>query len=75
MMDAFDLGADLYITGDIKYHEAMTLSEFDIDCLDIGHFGSEKIFTPNMADALRKELGNEIEVFESNMDMDPFTVL
>ena len=71
MMYAYDLGVDLYISGDIKYHDAMTAKEFGINVLDVGHFGSEKIFTPNMAGILRNSLP-ELEIIESKKDKDPF---
>ena len=71
IMDAIDLGADLYITGDIKYHEATTIKEFGLNALDIGHFGSEKIFTDNMTDILKRELP-DLTVIASEMDKDPF---
>lgn len=40
-----DLGIDLYITSDIKHHEAMDAIESGITLLDISHQGSEAIFT------------------------------
>ncbi len=74
IMDAIDLGADLYITGDIKYHEATTIAEFGLNCLDIGHFDSEKIFTPNMA-ALMRRAFPDLEIIESGRDKNPFKTL
>lgn len=35
--------ADVYITGDLKYHMAMDLHESDYAVIDVGHFGSEAI--------------------------------
>ena len=74
LMDNRDIGADLYISGDIKYHEAQTASEFGMNVLDVGHFGSEWIFTPNMT-ALMEEAFPELEIIPSNMDLDPFETL
>ena len=78
IMDALDNGVDLFITGDVKYHEAMTIKEFGLNCLDVGHFGSEKIFTPNMGNILREALANiedGPEIIESQMDEDPFKII
>lgn len=35
------VGADLYITGDLKYHEAQKARELGIGLIDAGHFGTE----------------------------------
>ena len=34
-------GADVIITGDVKYHEAQQALENDINIIDAGHFGTE----------------------------------
>ena len=66
-------GCDVYITGDLKYHEAQFASELGLCVLDAGHYGSEKIFVENMADMVRLECrGHEIEVMESAVDINPF---
>jgi len=46
--------ADLFLTGDIKYHDAMKALLQDLMLVDIGHFESERYF-PN---ALSKHLKN-----------------
>lgn len=74
IMDSYDLKSDVYITGDVKYHDAVTIDEFGMNCLDIGHFGSEKIFTENMASIIKKHLKG-LEVIESKKDMDPFKTI
>ena len=66
-------GCDLYITGDLKYHEAQMAKEAGICVLDIGHYASEKIFTGNMADMLREaSFGTDLEILESQLDLNPF---
>ena len=70
---ATDEGCDLYITGDVKYHDAMFAAEKGICVLDAGHFGSEKIFAENMADILRYEMKDyDVEIIESIIDINPF---
>lgn len=61
---------DLFVTGDVKYHDAQYAKENHLCVLDVGHYGSEKIFTENMADFLRNELN--IEILESKVDINPF---
>lgn len=65
-------GCSLYITGDIKYHEAQQALESGICLLDAGHYGTEKIFTENMAGMLYDRLGGETEVLQSEVDINPF---
>lgn len=48
------LNVDLFITGDIGYHEALDAKENGINLLDIGHFESEKSF----AKLLKKHFEN-----------------
>lgn len=61
--DASDAGADLYITGDIKYHEAQFAYERDLTLIDVGHFHSEKFILPVIKSYLEKEFNSlNIEV-------------
>ena len=70
--DAYNEGIECYITGDVKYHDARDAAERGMNVIDIGHFGSEKIFAHNMAEKLMTLSG--IEIIESEMDIDPFFV-
>lgn len=71
--DAVSEGCDLYITGDVKYHDAMYAAESNICILDAGHFGSEKIFVENMTGILRYEFKEyDVEILESIVDINPF---
>ena len=49
-----EVDADCFLTGDIKYHDAMRAMSLDIMLVDIGHYESEKFFV----DALQAELEN-----------------
>lgn len=70
---AKDNGCDLFITGDLKYHDAQLAKEMGIGILDLGHYGSEKIFTENMADQLKQHCTeDDIEIVESMCDINPF---
>lgn len=66
-------GCDLFVTGDVKYHTAQTAREMGFNLLDIGHYGSEKIFTENMGDFLKKKTG--LEVIQSKENLNPFVKL
>ncbi|RMF42052.1 MAG: Nif3-like dinuclear metal center hexameric protein [Deltaproteobacteria bacterium] len=45
-------GADVLITGDVKYHEAREAEQLGIVLLDAGHFGTEKIAIEGLVKAL-----------------------
>ena len=62
--------ADCFLTGDIKYHEAMDAKVRGINLIDITHYHSEKYFV----DALFEVLNLDIEVKKINSD-DPFNLL
>jgi len=38
------LGVDVFVTGDIKYHEALDAAEEGLDLIDLGHYESEHFF-------------------------------
>ncbi|WP_456479763.1 Nif3-like dinuclear metal center hexameric protein [Nautilia sp.] len=50
---------DLFLTGDIKYHEAMDAKIRGVSLMDIGHFESEKFFVDALYGDI-KDLGVEI---------------
>lgn len=50
--------ADLFLTGDLKYHDAMKAKNLGLGVIDIGHFESERYFAQAMQEQLKK---NEIE--------------
>ncbi len=56
-------GADIYVTGDMKYHDAQLASELGICIVDAGHFGTEKLIVQALADFVRAQ-GPEAVVFE-----------
>ena len=62
--------ADCFLTGDIKYHEAMDSKIRGISLIDITHYHSEKYFV----DALFEVLSLDIEVEKINSD-DPFNLI
>lgn len=59
--DAISLSCDLMITGDVKYHEAMDLSNKGIIIADVGHFASENHIIYKLEDEIRKM--TDVEVF------------
>lgn len=66
-------GCDLFVTGDVKHHRAQTARELGLNILDIGHYGSEKIFIKNMSDYLRAN--TYLEIAEQTADANPFVAI
>jgi len=51
-----EVKADCFLTGDIKYHDAMEASLREISLIDIGHYESEHHFSPLMLGLCEKYL-------------------
>lgn len=76
LMDlAIGNGCQLFITGDLKYHDAQNAKAKGIAVIDAGHYGTEKTFADNFAEKLRAVTENMVEVIESKVDIDPFVIL
>jgi dinuclear metal center YbgI/SA1388 family protein len=46
-------GADVLVTGDIKYHDARQAEELGIALIDAGHFATERLMIEQVTDALQ----------------------
>lgn len=69
-------GCDVFVTGDVKYHEAREVAEAGrIVVIDAGHFGTEVSFGENMAVKLSERLGAGAKVFSSAAAEEPFAYL
>jgi len=73
--NAFFLGCDLYITGDVKYHDAQYALEKGICLIDAGHYGTEKFFAENMIKQLKNAAIVDVEIISSKINADPFSYL
>lgn len=59
--DAYYQGADLYLTGDVKYHEAQLAEELGINLVDFGHYGSEKFVRELLVERLNNEASSKLK--------------
>lgn len=69
---AASCGCQLFITGDVKYHEAQDALQAGMCILDAGHYGTEKFFAEEMKNLLDKKLDDAVEVVASKVSLDPF---
>ncbi|MDR1571883.1 MAG: Nif3-like dinuclear metal center hexameric protein [Clostridiales Family XIII bacterium] len=65
-------GCSLFITADLRHHEALFALENGICLIDAGHYASESIFVANFAEKLRDAVGDVLEVIESRSGREPF---
>ncbi|AJF05677.1 Nif3-like dinuclear metal center hexameric protein [Geoalkalibacter subterraneus] len=73
--EAVRQGADVLVTGDIKYHEARQSQEKDLCLVDAGHFASERVMVARLAQVLRDEADNQgwnIDILEAQGESEPF---
>ncbi|MBU0969629.1 MAG: Nif3-like dinuclear metal center hexameric protein [Proteobacteria bacterium] len=67
--------ANVYITGDIKYHEARQIEEHNKGLIDVGHFASEVIVVDLLKKRLQQalpSLGYDIKIKGFKKERDPF---
>ena len=63
--------ADCFLTGDVKYHDAMEAKSINLSLIDIGHYESEQFFAQILQTHL-KNLGLEVIISSSE---NPFTYI
>ena len=71
-------GADVLVTGDLKYHEAQRARELGLNVIDGGHFATEFPMVTVLADYLQQAIekaGGQVEVMEDKWSKDYFEVL
>ena len=70
------MGADAYVTGDVKYHEAQTAVELGLHVIDAGHFATEFPVVEVLRQRLAEELAEyDMEVIADTESQDFFTVI
>ncbi|SCS23827.1 Nif3-like dinuclear metal center hexameric protein [Staphylococcus caeli] len=75
--DARRKGADIFVTGDIKHHDALDAKIAGINLLDINHY-SEYVMREGLASLLSNWLENseiEFNIYASQINTDPFEYL
>ncbi|MHC4509565.1 MAG: Nif3-like dinuclear metal center hexameric protein [Planctomycetota bacterium] len=64
-------GADLYLTGELKHHQALAAQEAGLTCICLSHTVSERFILKKIAKQLQKRLKG-IKIRTSKKDADPF---
>lgn len=71
-------GADVLVTGDVKYHEARLAESLGLALVDAGHFATERIAVAGLASRLRQQCegrGWTVEVLQMEEETDPFRMV
>jgi dinuclear metal center YbgI/SA1388 family protein len=63
--------ADLYLTGELKHHQALAAQEAGMTCICLNHTVSERFILKKFAKQLQKQL-NSVTIRISKKDADPF---
>jgi dinuclear metal center YbgI/SA1388 family protein len=74
----FDAGADVFISGDLKYHDARNFEFARKALVDIGHFASEHLIVETFAEQLNRHFHDKrmiLSVESYRYEKDPFVIL
>lgn len=70
------LGADAYVTGDVKYHDGQRAKSLDITVIDAGHFATEYPIVKELANRLKDAFSKkELEIIEDAEGKDVFEII
>jgi len=69
-------GADVYLSGDLTYHNGRAVEAMDRGLIDIGHFASEHIVVEDLSQRIKQVLaqtGETVTVTACTLEKDPFS--
>jgi len=70
--------AEVYISGDMRFHDARLVEATGKALIDVGHFATEFIFVDELSNRLEKECvkrGWNLQIVPCRMEQDPFTTI
>lgn len=71
---AYNKGADVYLTGDIKYHDGQLAKELGLLLVDGNHFDTEKVILPKIKERLQKNIEKNMEIILYEKSTAPFLI-
>jgi dinuclear metal center YbgI/SA1388 family protein len=74
----FESDAQVFVSGDIRYHDARDIEAAELGLIDIGHFWSEHFIAESLAarlGAIFVESGMNIAIQACDIEIDPFKIL
>jgi len=73
--EAYRNKADVYVTGDIKYHDAQFALELDMPIIDANHYDTEKLVLPYLKSYLDNHFENKLNFFVHQENGAPFSTI
>lgn len=70
--DAKGKGADVYISGDFKYHHARFAYENNMALVELTHYDAEILFIDAVTKALKDKFGEKLIVYKSEKNINPW---
>lgn len=64
-------GAQVLLTADIKYHEALDAKDLNLALIDAGHDFTEQVIVPILVDYLQKKLVEKVEIVGLELSSEP----
>ncbi|MEG1879331.1 MAG: Nif3-like dinuclear metal center hexameric protein [Pseudoflavonifractor sp.] len=74
LQDALNADCDTFVTADVKYHEFLEAQALGLNLVDAGHYPTENVICPVLADWLEKGFP-EVQVFRSKRHHEVFSYL
>lgn len=71
---AISVGADVFVTGDVKYHVAQYAKEIGICLIDATHFGTENIVVKLLGQVLNEKIEG-VEIILDNQLQNPIQII
>lgn len=71
-------GAQVYISGDLRFHDAREVEAADLGMIDIGHFPSEYLMVETLVERLKQMISHNrlaVSVQSCGTESDPFVTL
>ncbi|MDR0886836.1 MAG: Nif3-like dinuclear metal center hexameric protein [Clostridiales Family XIII bacterium] len=65
----------LFITGDVKHHQAQAAKESGLNIIDAGHYATENHFVTQLSEKLKDAHGDSLTVIQSTVNADPFDAI
>jgi len=78
LADFLGSAAQVYVSGDLRYHDARTIEEAQRAMIDVGHFPSEQIIIDRLVELLRAASGAaglKVQVEPCRVERDPFLLV
>ena len=71
LLCAYYSGADVYVTGDVKYNVARLAKDINYAIIEVGHYNSEQGFMPLICNKLKEKYKN-IGIYQATSLLNPY---